>query len=108
MPKNKYIYKKLIVKVNGIVIPMDEYIIEDNQITFKEAPEANIGRGDPAGAAGVRAARRGRELRESRGALRQRANREVHDHHRRCECGRPGHASPGAARVGCDINWHSC
>ena len=41
MPKNKYIYKKLIVKVNGIVIPMDEYIIEDNQITFKEAPEAN-------------------------------------------------------------------
>lgn len=41
MPKNKYTYKKLVVKVNDIVIPMSEYIIEDGQITFKEAPEPN-------------------------------------------------------------------
>ena len=41
MSKSKYTYKKLVVKINGKVVPMEEYIIEDGHITFKEAPEPN-------------------------------------------------------------------
>jgi len=39
--KNKYIYKKLEVKVNGEVCSPDEYEIIDDTITFKIAPEPN-------------------------------------------------------------------
>lgn len=39
--KSKFVYKKLIVKIDGEVVSPKDYDIVKDQITFKIAPEAN-------------------------------------------------------------------